>query len=438
MSKSLLLPLNNAFANGDLTVQIKIKGHDCPLNLILDTGSSTLVVDANAVEGGAFIPTQVAQHLSYGAGSWIGPVVKTNIQLGFDEQPGNSIELESVHLAIAQQIAANTFFKADGILGLAYSDLNIAHNVAGLLSEYNVEPAFSYPWPNAFTQLSSNQISAQLRKFKSEHITPYFDELVVHNIVSNEFAFVVHRSSTYQSKLLHADLLHRHPLNTGILVIGNPKSNAHLHKNDFVSVAVVHDKYYNVHLYGVGIKGMPKIPFPELHESNREAYISNGIVDSGASAIVLPQKVFTALKEQFAQIDPKFTDILKNFAAYTGKETGIPLDQVNLKEWPEIEFELLSTYGDKVILTLSPHTYWQTHAPEADLISFKITTLKGWPNQGILGLPLLNNYFTIFKRDAGKNGEIEFANRKFSPHKYDDTLHQNHQELALHFEKHEH
>lgn len=65
-------------------------------------------------------------------------------------------------------------------------------------------------------------------------------------------------------------------------------------------------------------------------------------------------------------------------------------------------------------------------------------TLPGWPNQAILGLPLLKNYYTIFKRAAGDNGYIEFASEVFTPHTLSTEQHQNHDALRQRFSDHDH
>ncbi|TRY32398.1 pepsin-like aspartic protease [Aliiglaciecola sp. M165] len=438
MTKSLLLPLNNALAKGDLTVQVFIENIETPINLIVDTGSSSLVVIAESVEKGTFHPTQMIQHMAYGEGSWTGPVVKADIQLGKSVGQHTSIIVEQVNIALANNVKKDTFMAADGIMGLAFAELNIGQVAEKLLQKYNVNPLVTYPWPEQFQQKPEAPLKQELFDLPKQEISPIFSELLSHKVVANEFAFVVHRSSIFNSKSLSCDQQHTHPLNTGILVLGNPKQHDNIHNNDFLSVAVVHDKYYNVHIKSVGLKGFSKIPFPALQQSYKNAYVSNGIVDSGASAIIFPKQVFAALTNQFEQVNSSFSEILEHFATFTGVEVGIPMDSIVLSEWPDIELELQGADGESVLLSMSPFTYWQTHAPEADLISFKITTLEGWPNQGILGLPLMNNYFTIFNRSKCPNGVIEFANRRYSPHKFNDDLHQDHDALAAHFKQHGH
>lgn len=81
--------------------------------------------------------------------------------------------------------------------------------------------------------------------------------------------------------------------------------------------------------------------------------------------------------------------------------------RVKLDEWPDLHFVFEGFDGENVTLTMTPDTYWQTHAP----ISFQFITLFKWPNQSVLGLPLMNNYFTIFDRQDRANGSVKFADK---------------------------
>ena len=67
--------------------------------------------------------------------------------------------------------------------------------------------------------------------------------------------------------------------------------------------------------------------------------------------------------------------------------------------------------GQDICLCIPPEHYWQIHAPEPEMASFKMLSTPNWPNQSILGLPLLNNYYTIFDRENGDKGVIQFATK---------------------------
>ena len=54
--------------------------------------------------------------------------------------------------------------------------------------------------------------------------------------------------------------------------------------------------------------------------------------------------------------------------------------------------------------------YWQVNAPKHGEASFKILSqLPNWPDQSILGLPLISNYYVIFARFENEFGDIKFA-----------------------------
>jgi hypothetical protein len=67
-----------------------------------------------------------------------------------------------------------------------------------------------------------------------------------------------------------------------------------------------------------------------------------------------------------------------------------------------------------VKLEVKPETYWQTDAPKA---GYATAVLQGDNGQGggqsILGLPLMNNYLTVFDRSVDRGmGVISFAKIK--------------------------
>ncbi len=82
---------------------------------------------------------------------------------------------------------------------------------------------------------------------------------------------------------------------------------------------------------------------------------------------------------------------------------------LNLAEWPILTFVLEGDAGD-VSLNVSPSDYWQVDTQEAGAAAVAITI--GDPGSVILGLPLMNGYFTIFDGEAdGGRGVIKFASR---------------------------
>jgi len=75
-------------------------------------------------------------------------------------------------------------------------------------------------------------------------------------------------------------------------------------------------------------------------------------------------------------------------------------------------FNLSGANGSTVPLTCSPTTYWQQDFPSPGVAAFQISAAGSNDpvNQSILGLPLMNNYYTVFDRSGGAgNGIIRFA-----------------------------
>jgi len=53
----------------------------------------------------------------------------------------------------------------------------------------------------------------------------------------------------------------------------------------------------------------------------------------------------------------------------------------------------------------------------------------------VLGLPLLNNYYTIFDRAERNTGAVLFAQKQFEPHRLSEEVHRAPHELWRLFEK---
>jgi len=90
------------------------------------------------------------------------------------------------------------------------------------------------------------------------------------------------------------------------------------------------------------------------------------------------------------------------------------MNQLDLSSWPTITFVLEGALGTDVKLTVTPDTYWQTNSPKP---GYATAVLFGDNGQGggqsILGLPLMNNYYTVFDRSVDKGlGVVSFAKIK--------------------------
>ncbi len=83
---------------------------------------------------------------------------------------------------------------------------------------------------------------------------------------------------------------------------------------------------------------------------------------------------------------------------------------LNLATWPNLTFVQQGAAGD-VALSVTPDSYWQVDAMQPG--QAMTTLLPGDDGAAILGVPLMNNYFTIFDGEAdGGKGAIKFASIK--------------------------
>ena len=73
-----------------------------------------------------------------------------------------------------------------------------------------------------------------------------------------------------------------------------------------------------------------------------------------------------------------------------------------------MSFVMQGADGSDVTLTCAPATYWQTDAPQPGDAMFQINNGGNFP-LSILGLPLFNNYYTVFDRTQNPYGTINFA-----------------------------
>lgn len=79
MPAILRLPLTNVYAKGDFTVRVSIGSEATDLQLIIDTGSSTLALHSSRYQteqDSHLQRTTLVQEVMYGIGGWAGPVTK--------------------------------------------------------------------------------------------------------------------------------------------------------------------------------------------------------------------------------------------------------------------------------------------------------------------------------------------------------------------------
>jgi hypothetical protein len=294
--------------------------------------------------------------------------VLTDIAIG----SGNPLVLPKVHTAVAYHASKTMFQESQGILGLAYSKLDNAF----------VMPGPTIPPHYTFNQIQSGHVT---------YIEPYFAQLEAAHLVPNKFAFYTLRSminmATSNPK---AD-----PLNNGFLIFGGGEEYTKLYKGPFQVARVVHDLYYNVNLKSVAVGNTA--PIQVSAPTKASGNVSNAIVDSGTNGIYLDPSTFKELVARFASLG--LEDIFH--AGY------VSMSKLNLADWPALTFVLEGALGTDVTLQVAAHTYWQTNSPKAGYASL---VLYSGDSSSILGLPLMNNYFTVFDRSVDKGlGVVSFA-----------------------------
>jgi hypothetical protein len=380
MARAIRVPITNIHMDGDYTGTIYVGSKRKAANVILDTGSSTLAIDGNfydpTKDPDAQI-TDVAQEVGYGDESnWIGGVVLTDVGMGSGPQ---SVTLPKVNVAVAYHETENMFSGSNGILGLAYTRLNSAFTL----------PGPTLPPHYTFNQIQNGTIT---------YLDPYFTQLESAGVVANKFAFYTLRSMISRA----TSTVGKDPLNNGFMILGGGEESTDLYSGPFQSARVVSDAYYNTNLKAI-IVGK-SAPIPVLPPTKASRNPSNSIVDSGTNSLVLDQKLFQAIVSRLsAAADESLAHAMR--AGY------VPMSSLNLASWPTLTFVFEGDSGTDVKLAVTPDTYWQVNAPEK---GYATAVLSGDDGQGggmsILGLPLLNNYFTIFDRSVDRGlGTIKFA-----------------------------
>ncbi len=406
-TQSLVIPITNVFDGNDYSAQLLVGSNKIPVNLILDTGSSTLAVVPITYlpqNDTAIKATTYAQVVMYGTGGWIGPVVNTSLGMGAGS---NQVTLQNAPIAIIEAEQQGSFPGVDGIMGLAYNALNGAYDLKDYLNKNYPESPTTFPWPfksgTNFT-IFSNKFNHLLTANNIPQITiiPYFDELESKGVVANKFAFYTKRSGVNMATNDKSQQA-KDPLNQGLFVLGGGEEQTDLYTGTFLDIDVQDDLYYNTNLIAVQVAGSTRIAAQPL-QSQYSGAGTNSIIDSGTSILALSNDVYTAILNSLKQINPAFASQISS-----ATNNGISAADLNLAAWPNIEFIFTGLTNNEVTLTCTPSTYWQVNYPAPGMASFQIGNIGEEINQSIFGLPLLNNYYTVFDRSLDTNGIVRFA-----------------------------
>ncbi len=368
------IPIDNLLLGNDYTGKLYVGAQRSEVNLLLDTGSSTLAVERKSYNPGKdpnVKLTNLVQEVAYGDGSnWIGSVVQTDVTVAAS---GKSIDLPGVSVAVAYHESANMFGKAQGILGLAYQTLDDAIDV----HKPTVPPKYT-----------PNDIRAGHRVF----VEPYFTQLQKSGLVADKYAFYTRRSVLRAS----ADPVND-PLNKGFLIIGGGEEAKDLYKGSFKTALVLSDDWYSVNLRQVIVGSAGPIAVsPPTH---KDQVPTNAIVDSGTNGLDLNPTLFEAILKKLTPAQAQLV-----------RSQQTPAANVNLAQWPTLSF-VLQGVGSDIRLDVTPDQYWQMDAFEVG--NAYCTLWRGSGAQSILGLPLMNGYLTIFDGAANNGlGVVKFATAK--------------------------
>jgi Eukaryotic aspartyl protease len=368
---SIRIPISNVLLGNDYTGKLYVGAQRKEVNLLLDTGSSSLAVDHKSYDprkDPKAKVTDLVQEVAYADGSnWVGSVVQTDMTVS---ATGKSVDLPGVSVAVAYHESVQMFGKTQGILGLAYRSLNDAINV----NKPTVPPKYS---PN------------DLRAGHKVFVEPYFMQLEKAGMVANKFAFYTRRSTVHASRNPATD-----PLNNGYLIIGGGEEAKDLYKGKFKSAVVLSDDWYSVNLKQVIVGDAAGIAVRSpTHQSHAP---TNAIIDSGTNGLDLAPAVFDAI---LAELSPQQVKLVR--------ATQVSTSNINLAQWPTLTFVLQGDAGD-IRLDVKPEHYWQMDAWEAGTAVCSLW--RGDDEQSILGLPLMNAYFTIFDCSVNHGlGVVRFA-----------------------------
>jgi Eukaryotic aspartyl protease len=375
MATVVRIPITNVYADGDYTGVILVGPAKKPMNVLLDTGSSALALD-----GTKYTPdfangdqsTDLAQTDSYGDGSsWTGAVIKSTLTVGSGTP---SAALTGGNVAIAYDASANMFGKTDGILGLAYAPL---------------DDAFQLPQDTSKHHYTSDEV----RTGTKHDLVPYLTQLAGTGVTSDKISFYTRRSFVHVGA---GDV--NDPLNKGWMIVGGGEESTDLYTGAFQAVKVLSDAWYCTNLKAVIVGSAAPIA---ARIQGPQGMPSNSIIDSGTNSLNLAPQMVSAILSKF----PAAQKTLLSKAIH--KSELVPVANLNLASWPTITFVLQGDAGD-VRLDVPPSNYWQLNTQQAGMAAAAITV--GQPGLAILGLPLMNGYFTIFDGEAdGGKGAVKFA-----------------------------
>ncbi len=371
MASAARVPITNLYMDGQYAATIRVGPGQKPMKVILDTGSSALALDGskyNPVAGDQ--TSRLAQTVGYGVhGNWTGAVIKTDISIAGGAA---KVTVSGANAAIAYEMTPKVFGRADGVLGLAYAELDAARAM----------PADTW---------GAKYPSPEVAQGVKTPMAPYLAQLAGEDAASDVIAFYTRRSAVHHGGG-GAD-----PLNRGWMIVGGGQECADLYTGAFQTVKVLADEWWNTNVKAVVVGDGAAIP---IAAQGVQGSPSNSIVDSGNPTLVFGPTLLASVLARFSAAQQV---LLK--ASIAGQ--AVATSDLDLTAWPTLGFILEGEAGD-VRLDVAPGDYWQVNAPGAG--QAKAALNIGVDGLVIFGLALMNGYFTIFDGEAdGGRGAIWFA-----------------------------
>jgi len=399
------LPLSLAWARGGYTARLHLGAERRPANMLLDSGSSSF-----AVLPRAYAPdrdttrrtTALVQEIAYGAGSWAGPVLEVDVAFGSCHRAPIA---RGAALALIEAQTGG-FQDADGIVGLAYRNLDCARSLGGDGS------TSSWPWPYDLHGDPNDPLFREtFRRLPQVEIEPLFAGLEAHGIVHNRFAIKLSRAVVRVPDAgLDEASLDALPDNRGLWVLGAGSERKEHYRGAFTNIRIVDDRYYNAELIAVQVGEHPRIEVPPLEPEHRAWYRSNAIFDTGCSFLLLETSTWQQVLAQLEAAVPGARQLIARAATALSGGPGLPNDAVDPSRWPTLTLILRGDAGGEVRLHCTPEQYWPADAARAGLrLCLLGSAPAGWPSQSILGLPLMAGRYIVFDRCVHRRGVLRFA-----------------------------
>lgn len=410
MPRNLLqLPTTLAYSRGGYSVALNLGSEGSAVNVLLDTGSSTLAVTMQRYAPGrdaALAATPYVQQISYGGGQLAGPVLHSRVGLGDRDQRRT---LDGVAFACVQGAPPTFFRDADGICGLAYRRLNAAHDLSAPLAAQGRDPALTWPWPYADTDAAA--LHELLEQQPRVELEPLFSALECHDVFADCFALQIGRAVVHiTDAAATARQLEGDPLNRGVLVLGGGEECQSLYDGAFADLRVLHDVYYNVNLLSLQVGDGAVIPAPALAAEYQASAVSNAIVDTGSSFLMLEATLYDAVIAAFRARDPRLAELIARFGQAFADGQGLPNSAIDPGDWPTLHLRIEAPDGSETCLRCEPDDYWPRNGFYAgQRVFLLLRQIAGWANQSVLGLPLLCGRYCVFDRRDGGAGRIRLA-----------------------------